>query len=120
MASLLSFWAAVGTDAAALSGQSARAEAAASIDDASSVKMGGASRAPPARQSPRRYLVATPTLSYAYSEHGLVREHAALDALQRLGPAVPLKRPEDVGAVEAERRVTPPAGVDGRRDRFYR
>ena len=86
-----------------------------SIDDASSVKMFRASRAPPARQSPRRYLVATPTLSYAYSEHGLVREHAALDALQRLGPAVSFQRPEDVGAVEAERRVTPSARVDGRR-----
>ena len=67
--------------------------------------------ATPAAASPRR----SNTLTL---EHGLVREHAALDALQRLGPSISLKRPEHVGAVEAERRVTPPARVDGRRYTF--
>ena len=70
--------------------------------------------ATPAAASPRRR---SNTLTL---EHGLVREHAALDPFQRLGPAVSFERPEDVGTVEAERRVTPPTGVDGRRDGLQR
>ncbi len=70
----------------------------------------------PATPVAARVVTEKSTLSSPYSEHGLVREHAALDALQRLGPSIFLERPEDVGAVEAERRVTPPARVDGRRD----
>ena len=70
--------------------------------------------ATPAAASPRRR---SNTLTL---EHGLVREHPALDALQRLGPSIFLKHPEDVRAVEAERRVTPPARVDGGSDRLQR
>ena len=70
----------------------------------------------PATPVAARVVTEKSTLSSPYSEHGLVREHAALDALQRLGAPVSFERPEDVGAVEAERRVAPPARVDGRRD----
>ena len=70
----------------------------------------------PATPVAARVVTEKSTLSPPYSEHGLVREHAALDTSQRLGPSIFLKRPEHVGAVEAERRVAPPARVDGRRD----
>ena len=70
----------------------------------------------PATPVAARVVTEKSTLSSPYSEHGLVREHAALDASQRLGPSISLERPEDVRAVEAERRVTPPARVDGGSD----